>query len=297
MIAILTGGTSSEREIALQSAQTVKGALESDYDVRVYDLPQDLDRFLRERKEIAVAVPVFHGRGGEDGTIQGFLKTLGIPFLFSNVEACAVGMNKALTKALMARTSVRTPEDRVVRDGEQVVFECPVVVKPIDGGSTIGMSVVKEPMQLNRALEIAFQHADQVLVEQYIEGDEYTVGVIDEAGRSVALPVIAIRAKGGFFDFESKYKAGAMAEEICPAPIPDDLARRLQSSAVTAHRAVGARHLSRSDFIVDRTGTIWFLEINMIPGLTQNSLIPKSLRASGRDLGGVFHGWIEDCLK
>lgn len=285
-VAILTGGQSSEREIALLSAASVSEALKGRAKTTTFDLPSELDTFLKDRANFDVAVPVFHGKGGEDGAIQGFLKTLGVPFLFSDVTAHAIGLNKKFTKRIAESVGLQT-----AKEGSAVF---PVIVKPVDGGSSIGVSVAKNETELQDAVKKASEFSEDVLVEQYVVGEEFTVAVIDEDGRSVALPVIKIVPKGStFFDYKTKYDA-SLVDELCPAPIDDELAKRLQEAGLTAHAMIGARHISRSDFIVDKEGGIWFLEINTIPGQTLNSLVPKAIRASGREFGEVLEGWIEE---
>ncbi len=290
-LAILTGGTSSERTIALASAEGVKNALVGRFDVAVYVLPEELDAFLSQYRSFAAVVPVLHGRGGEDGAVQGFLRTLNVPFLFSDVEAHALASNKALAKKLVAALGVKTPQATIVSKNDEVVFARPVVVKPLDGGSSIGVSIARDAGGLAQALAAAFALSPSALVEDFIGGEEYTVAVVDHDGATTALPVIAIKPKTEFFDRHSKYDP-QLVEEICPAPIADDLAAALKSAAVVAHGAIGARHMSRSDFIVDAEGEIWFLEINTIPGMTAASLIPKALQVSGLDLAELIEAWI-----
>lgn len=291
-VAILTGGTSSEREIALRSAAAVKNALGDRFVISLYDLPNDLDKFLSEYRSIEAVIPVFHGRGGEDGSVQSTLNTLGVKFIFSDVEAHATAFNKALTKTVVEKTGVKIPEGKVVSDGDDIAFSGPVVVKPVDSGSSIGVSIVKDATGLKRALDNAFKESSDVLIEDFIEGDEYTVAVIETESGVTALPVIAIKPKTEFFDLQSKYDP-ALCDEICPAPISAALTSELQAAALAAHRAIGARHISRSDFIVDTSGRVWFLEINTIPGMTANSLLPKALKVAGIDFGDLLALWIE----
>lgn len=295
-VAILTGGKSSEREIALKSAETIQFALSNRFDLRVFDLPSELESFLRERDWADIAIPVFHGTGGEDGTVQGMLKTLGIPFIFSDVTAHAVALEKGFTKDVVSAGGMRTATYKKFSRGDECVFALPAVVKPVDGGSSIGISIVKTQKEFEEAMEGAFLQANTVLVEEYIEGDEYTVAVIEEKGEFVALPVVQIVPKQEFFDFESKYDAD-LVEEICPANINEDLATKLKEEGLLAHQLIGAKHLSRSDFIVDKEGVSWFLEINTIPGATLESLVPKALKASGRDFGVVLGEWIKSELS
>ncbi|MDQ7814252.1 MAG: D-alanine--D-alanine ligase [Patescibacteria group bacterium] len=297
-IAILTGGTSSEREIALLSAEGVRSALAPCFELDVFDFPSDFDKFLMGFKKFNAVIPVFHGKGGEDGVIQGFLKTLGLPFIFSDVTAHAIALNKAFTKDVVSKTGILTPDYHVLgRVGAaEAEFDEPCVIKPMEGGSSVGISIAKTEQEFSAAIAEALKFGDEVLVERYVQGKEYTVAVIDEGNQAIALPVIAIEPKTEFFDFAAKYDA-ELVEEICPAPIDAELGERLKAAAVTVHRLIGARHLTRSDFIVDQDERIWFLEINTIPGQTLNSLVPKAVKASGRDMGKVLAQWIKEVAK
>jgi D-alanine-D-alanine ligase len=265
-------------------------------EVRRFDFPSEIDRFLSEREEFDVAVPVFHGKGGEDGTVQGFLEILEIPYVFSSVEAHAIAMDKAKTKILVDSAGVQAPRGRIVRRGDVVSYDGAIVIKPMDAGSSVGVTIAHDPDAFARGLAEAFTHSESVLLEAMVRGDEYTVAVIDEGKETVALPIIQIKSKNAFFDLESKYDP-ELAEEICPAPISTELAHELTEAAIKAHYAVGARHLSRSDFMVSQNGEVWFLEINTIPGMTSASLLPKALNAAGKDFGMVLYGWIDSVLQ
>ncbi len=291
-VAILTGGTSSEREVALRSAETVRGALEDHVDLSWYDLPGDLERLVSEREEISCAVPVFHGRGGESGEIQGLLNTLGVPFVFSDVSAHAMGLDKDVTKRLARAHGIQTPDWAVVDKREDHVFERPVAVKPLDGGSSIGIQLARTGEQHADALLGAFAESERVLVEDLVTGREFTVAVVEHEGEHRALPVVEIKSKNDFFDFESKYDS-ALADEVCPACIDTELELKLHEMALRAHDVLGARHLSRSDMMVDEQGGVWFIEINTIPGLTNESLLPKALQVAGIDLGELFLSWMK----
>lgn len=294
-IAILTGGTSAEREIALVSAQTVERLLSGRFSLGRFVFPEERDVFLGRRGEFDVVIPVFHGAGGEDGTVQGFLETLGIPYLFSGVAAHAVAMDKDLAKRVVSSAGVRTSAWICLYAGANVT-ECsrgvsaPCVVKPVGGGSTQGVTIVRDLAELDRAVRDASRYSSRVIVEDFVAGDEFTVAVAEDNGEPVALPVIQIKSPSGFFDYDAKY-GQRPAEKLCPAPIDPDLAKRLQGAALAAHRVIGARHLSRADFIVDIHGGIWFLEINTIPGLSV--LFPRAVAASGRDFGELLAQWIE----
>ncbi|MFC1787610.1 D-alanine--D-alanine ligase [Patescibacteria group bacterium] len=290
-IAVLTGGDSSEREIALQSSKFIIENLEKNFKVSLFDFPFEIEKFLKSYKDFDAAVPVFHGPGGEDGTVQGFLEILKVPYLFSKVEAHAIGMNKFMTKRLARKCGLKTPEYKLISHPERHTVYAPAVLKLNHGGSSIGVKIVRQQEEIDQVLNEFFALEKYVLVEKPIVGREFTVAVIQEYGKDKALPVIEIISKNEFFDFESKYDPN-LADEICPAQIDDTLEKSLQLKALKIHEALGARHLSRSDFMVDDEGQIWFLEINTIPGLTRNSLTPKTIRASGRDPAVLLEGWV-----
>jgi len=293
-IAILTGGDSSERSIALASAKNVAMILRKKYQVQVFDFYRDLPQWLRTYKNFQVAIPVFHGPGGEDGVIQGFLKTLRMPFIFSDVEAHAVGMDKFLSKHLAEKIGLLIAPHKLLSKPAKVKYTKKVVVKPLSGGSSIGITIADSQAKLNRAISQAFIYSNKVLLEDYLPGEEFTVAVIDQNGKNVALPVIQIISKNKFFDYKSKYDA-SLVQEICPAPIKKSLTKKMQDQAIRMHQALGARHLSRTDFIVSR-GKVYFLEINTIPGITKNSLLPKTLRAAGLDFGQLLEAWFKSVI-
>ncbi|NQV88904.1 MAG: D-alanine--D-alanine ligase [Parcubacteria group bacterium] len=294
-IAILTGGNNAEREVALKSSENVRGALDGKVELSLFDFPSQIDDFLAVRDKIDCCVPVFHGKGGEDGVVQGFLETLGMPYIFSDVRAHAVGMDKMLTKMKIEKAGFLTPGWLLVQPGDEVTFSGTVVVKPNDGGSTIGISIARNQEELEFAVKEADGYCSMVLVEKYIQGREFTVSVIDQDDEVQALPVVEIISKHELFDYESKYDP-KLAEEICPAQITSSLTQRLQVMATDAHRLIGARHLSRSDMIVDDKGDIYFLEINTIPGLTNASLVPKALDAAELELGELLMKWINESI-
>ncbi len=296
-VAILTGGASSEREIALRSAKNVSAQLANRFEVTVFNLPSSLQDFVSRTKEFDVAIPVLHGVGGEDGVIQGFLETLGMPYLFSGVQTHAIAMDKDKTKTLVAAAGILVPQSTIVRVGESAQYVHPVVVKPYNGGSSVATAIVRSQEELDHAVTQAFGFTDAVLIEDFVEGSEFTVAIADLDGTPRALPVIAIRPKGGFFDFESKYNLETLADEICPAPIPDELAAQLQTIALLAHQTLGCKQVSRTDIIVDAASQGWFLEINTIPGMTETSLLPKALKAVGTTFADTLTAWIDDVTK
>lgn len=292
-VAVLTGGLGSERTVALASATRVAEALAPHYDVSLFRLPEEWGKFVMEHAQFVAAVPIIHGKGGEDGAVQRELEKLGMPYLFSTPEAHEKGIDKLAAKALARDAGLLTADWQEVDRQNPPAFVHPIVVKPADSGSSVGVSLVRTAEELPAALDKAFAESHRVFVEDLIDGDEFSVAVIDENGKPVALPVISIKSSNAFFDYEAKYTPGA-AEELCPALIAPDLAARLQQAAVTAHAMIGARQVSRSDFLVDHDGRIWFLEINTIPGMSV--LLPKAIAASGRTFGDVLASWVEESI-
>lgn len=297
-VAILTGGENEERSIALKSSLYIKDCLHGRYNYSIYDFPRDRDLFIQKHKSIDVAIPVFHGKGGEDGTVQGFLQTLKIPYIFSSVEANAVGMNKELCKIIAMYNTVKTARWIHCLTSEYPAKPpfLPAAIKPINNGSSIGVSIVHTIEQYISARKFASKCTSEILIEQYIKGREYTVAVIDSHKRKAqALPVIYIVPTSGFFDYNNKYNG--TTQEVCPAPIDNDLAKKLQSVASIMHRAIGARHITRTDCIVDEKGVIYFLEINTIPGLTAQSLTPKAITAANIRFSSLLDQWISEAIE
>jgi D-alanine-D-alanine ligase len=295
-IAILSGGESAEREIALLSSQFIKAQAKRFFEVMVFDFPSDFDKFIKARSGFNLAIPVFHGRGGEDGQIQGFLETLKVPYLFSGISGHSLAMDKALTKIIARDLKIKQPKAKVILCNQKIKFIKKVVVKPYDNGSSIGVSIVNSQKELDRGLRQVWQYSKKALVEEYLAGKEYTVAVVDFRGKLISLPVIWIKPiKGDFFDYQSKYTDSG-AEEICPAPISKAVAFELQRIALKIHQQFGLKHMSRSDFIV-KNGQPYFLEVNTIPGLTKNSLVPKAVKAAKLDFGLLLKEWIEAELK
>lgn len=227
-----------------------------------------------------------HGACGEDGRVQAFFDLEGIPYTGSGHAGSAVAMDKDLTKRLCVQAGIRTPEWRTITyQAQDIPRLCreiilPAVVKPMDSGSSIGVSIVHSPEALSAALEEGLHFGGRVIVERYIKGRELQVGVLEER----ALPAIEIIPKHGFYDYENKYQPGA-AEEVCPAQIDMETERRLEETALKVHRLVGLAVYSRSDFIVDEAGGVWFLEINTLPGMTPTSLLPQEAAAVGIGYG------------
>jgi D-alanine-D-alanine ligase len=278
-IAVLCGGKSAEREVSLKTGADVTAALERrGHDAVEVDVAVDLIPQLQRLDPQAVFVAL-HGRWGEDGTVQGLLEMLGMPYTGSGVLASALAMDKALSKVVFRAAGVPTPDFQRLGppvDAESVVLAPPLVIKPNCEGSTVGVSVVRDRGELAGALSTAFGHGPDALAEAFVEGREVTVGVLDD----VPLPVVEIVPDSGFYDYESKYTPGRTSY-LCPAPLEPELMRRVTEVGLAANRALGCSGASRVDLIIDGTGTPWVLEVNTIPGMTPTSLLPKAAAAAG----------------
>ena len=229
--------------------------------------------------EADVVFLALHGGAGEDGTIQTLLEVSGIPYAGSGPVACALAMNKDLTKRLLRDGGVPTPDWIAGEQAGDVVARrlgLPVIVKPVSGGSSVRLTLARTAAEVDEATALAAGGGDTVMYEAYVKGREFTVGILDGA----ALPVVEIRPVRELFDFDCKYEAG-MAQEIAPARIGQGLTGMLQRMALDVHRLLGMEHFSRVDFMVDGDGKAWCLEANALPGLTGNSLLPKAARAAG----------------
>ncbi|GAB6193281.1 D-alanine--D-alanine ligase family protein [Desulfocastanea catecholica] len=288
-IALVAGGVSGEREVSLSGAASVEKALDPEkFIVRRYDPATDLARLAGDAPEIDFAFILLHGLYGEDGTMQGFLELLGVPYQGSGVLGSAIAMDKQLAKELYALHGLPVAESRIITgeeklDGKELVqqFGLPVVVKPVHEGSSLGLTLAGSEEELLAGIARALRHDSHVMVEKYIKGRELTVGVLGN-DKLEALPVIEIVPGEGFsfFDYDAKYKAGA-TEEICPARISAETTLLAQQHAVAAHKALRLRGYSRTDMILTDEGTLYLLETNTIPGMTATSLMPQAAAVHG----------------
>ena len=281
-VAVVMGGWSAEREVSLMSGREVLGALlAAGVDAHAIDAGRDVAATLVDGG-FERAFLVLHGRGGEDGTVQGALDLAGIPYTGSGVLGSALAMDKARAKALCALAGVPVAEGRRVTTLEEAwtaarELGTPLVAKPVLEGSSIGVSMIDSENALPAAFETAARHGP-VLLERRLPGREVTVGVLD--GR--ALPAVALRAAGEFYDYHAKYVAEDTVYE-CPAPLPEPLLARLGELALSAFDALGCTGWGRVDFILDADGEPRFIECNTAPGMTSHSLVPIAARAAGLD--------------
>lgn len=286
-VALLAGGTSGEREISLASGKGAGAALrEAGFVVTELDPANraDLGKLLEDSFDVAFLC--LHGKGGEDGALQGFLETIGLPYTGPGVWSSATAMNKAQSKLFYQRAGIPTAPFQYIQKGEPYSIDeialamggtC--VVKPATEGSALGIYIVEGAEGIADAIEKVFEIDELVVVEKYISGTELTVAVLGN-DQPFALPVIEIVPKAEFYDFESKYAPGG-SQHNCPAPLNDELTEQVMQAAVNAHKALQCSGVSRSDFILDSDGIPWILETNTIPGMTATSLLPDAARAAG----------------
>jgi D-alanine-D-alanine ligase len=323
------GGPSAEREVSLATGREVVRALDpARYAVvpveitadgrwvveesgRPTPAPRGVDRGIERlllSPRVDVAFIALHGPYGEDGTVQGLLELLGIPYTGSGVLASALAMDKWRSRQLFERLGIPVPRYLSVlaqswQDREQVrrlvdgTLGYPCVVKPSAQGSTIGVSLVRGPADLDGAVDLAFTYGPVVLVEEYVAGVEITVGVLEDpdTGQPVPLPVIEIVPHDDFYTYRAKYAAGG-SDHVIPARIPPAVARRAQELAVDAHRALGCEGMSRVDMIA-RGADVVVLEVNTIPGMTPTSLLPDAARAAGIDFPSLVERIIRCALR
>lgn len=290
------GGASTEREISLKTGKAIHAALtRRGYRATMIDVDPSLPWALKKKK-IAVAFLALHGPGGEDGTVQGLLDVLGIPYTGSGVRASAVGMDKAMTKVVVEREGVPVAPGITIRKGQGTVapknLRWPLVVKPVDQGSTVGVSIVHTPQQWASAVRRARRQGSTIVVESFIKGRELAVSVLD----GKALPTVEIVAPGGFYDYAAKYEKSE-TRYLCPAPITKVQDRQVKEFAVRSYQALGCQGAARVDFRLNSAGRPFFLEINTIPGMTERSLLPMAAAKAGLSYESLAERILESALK
>ncbi len=290
-IGVLLGGTSAEREVSLMSGAAVSVALrELGYDVVDIDAGADLcARLTQERVELAFIA--LHGGTGEDGSVQGLLEVMGIPYTGSGVLASAVAMDKVLSKALFERAGIMVPEYEVIESIDaDVSMELPVVVKPSREGSSIGVFIVSSKEDLREALDSALSYEGPALVESYIKGREVQIAVLGDR----ALGGVEVRPGNEFYDYEAKYTVGK-TEYILPPELDGYSYEKAREAGLLAHKALGCGGATRVDLII-KGEDIYALEVNTIPGMTETSLLPKIAAFSGLDFKALIEEIVKDAL-
>ncbi|MCK5790308.1 MAG: D-alanine--D-alanine ligase [Ketobacter sp.] len=280
-IGVLYGGESAERAISLRSGHAVLAALQSLHaDVVGIDVRFNEELF-KQLSKIDTAFIALHGRGGEDGVIQGLLEVLNIPYTGSGVSASAIGMDKLRTKLIWSGLGLPTPDFKSVTSSEGLdgVLESmggAVMVKPPHEGSSIGMSRATTEAELVAAVDKALDHDDVILLERWVQGAEYTCAILGEE----ALPVIRLKTPNQFYDFDAKYQSST-TEYLIPSGLGDAQEERLQQLSLQAFSAVGCKGWGRVDAMMDEAGHFWLLEVNTVPGMTDHSLVPMAAKAKG----------------
>src|SRR5881227_3096374 len=293
-VAVLKGGSSLERQVSLRSGARVEDALERlGHDVVPVDVGADLIERLRSAGPDAAYVAL-HGRDGEDGTVQELLEILGIPYTGSGVLACIRSMDKVLTKHLLSAEGIPTPEffafnetafkrlgaaETLPAIEERLAF--PIVVKPAAGGSALGIKFARTAGDVPGTLLSAFSYDSKVLLERHVEGRDLAVSIVEGPDGPQALPVVeAVPRDEDFYDFEARYEIGR-TEFVCPAELPGDCSARVQEMALATYKLLGLRGFARVDLMVDEENEPLVLEANVIPGLTETSLLPMAAEATG----------------
>jgi D-alanine-D-alanine ligase len=307
-VAVLSGGLSHERDVSLRSGRRLSAALRSvGIFVDEWDTDGSLLTKLSEQRPDAVVVAL-HGGEGENGSIQTVLEMLGLPFVGADSHACRRAWDKPTAKAELARSGLLTPDWVVLPHttfrelGAQAVLDSmvnrlglPLMLKPDQGGSALGAQVVREAAELPAAMVGCLAYGDTVLAEQFVEGIEVAVTVVDGVDGPQALPAVEIVPEGGVYDYTSRYTAG-LTNFHTPARLSPDAASGVADLAVSAHKLLGLRDVSRTDAVVTEDGSIYFLEVNVSPGLTETSLLPMATEAAGRSLGEIYAELIDRAI-
>ncbi|PIT97314.1 D-alanine--D-alanine ligase [Candidatus Berkelbacteria bacterium CG10_big_fil_rev_8_21_14_0_10_41_12] len=301
-VLIVLGGRSPEREVSVSSGQKVAQSLESlGYQVTILDsgtgkfhqipelsnIPLDTKRLpevaeypiAEIKRNFQVVFIALHGHGGEDGVLQSIFESYNIPFVGSGSISSAISLNKSISKELFLSSKIPTPEYQVIKNEEDRKIGFPVVTKPLDQGSSVGVNICENEADFKVGFKLAQEYSKKVMVEKYIKGTELTVGILEKNGKPEALPVVEIIPRANFFDHRAKYNGST--QEIVPARIDKELTQRAQKNALDAFRVLRARHFGRVDMIADQRRNIYVLELNTIPGLTTESLFPKATTAIG----------------
>ncbi|WP_086664887.1 D-alanine--D-alanine ligase family protein [Lentzea kentuckyensis] len=305
MVAVLSGGLSHEREVSIRSGRRLSAALRSaGVTVEEWDADASLLTRLRDHRPDAVVVAL-HGGEGENGSVQAILEMFGVPYVGTDSRACRRAWDKPTAKAELARAGLLTPEwvvlphatfrelgAKPVLDAMVSTLGLPLMLKPDQGGSALGAHVVRDAADLPAAMVGCLAYGDTVLAEQFISGVEVAVTVVDGPDGPTALPAVEIVPESGVYDYTARYTAG-LTDFHSPARLDATAAKAVGELAVAAHRLLGLRDVSRTDAVVAEDGSVYFLEVNVSPGLTETSLLPMAVEAAGESLGEIYAGLIE----
>ncbi|WP_022881910.1 D-alanine--D-alanine ligase family protein [Gryllotalpicola ginsengisoli] len=308
-VLVLAGGISHERDVSLRSGRRVADAVQAHGHRVVMREPDASLLGYLEAERPDVVWPALHGASGENGALRALLEAAGVPYVGARPEPARLAWLKPIAKTVVSRTGVRTPTSvtlprETFRElGASAVLGTlrdhlgsPLVVKPSQGGSAQGVTLVDDDAELPRAMVTAYTYADVALLERKVVGTEIAITVLDTGDGPQALPAVEISPNHGVYSFEARYNAGE-THFFTPARLAPEVAATAAQAAVDAHNALGLRHISRVDLIVDADGTPWFLEANVLPGLTETSLVPLAIQAAGFDLGAVYVGLAQLAIR
>ena len=295
-IGILIGGDSSEREVSIASGRSIENACISlGHEVVRLDPKDGLEKIESLLLKVDLVFNGLHGGDGENGKISKYLEDLGVLFTGSDSVSSEICMNKDKAKRIAANNNVLTPEWVLVTNealsGNIGQLNFPIVVKPNDQGSTLGLSIINSKSQLKGAFKVANSFDSSVMYEQHIQGREITCSIVGNK----AYPIVEIIPKHEIYDYECKYTKG-MSKYICPAEINKNISFKIKEISLKIHKLMGCRHYSRVDFLLDRNNDPWFLEINTLPGMTETSLLPKSLESAGVNFNQIIEKIIGEAM-
>jgi D-alanine-D-alanine ligase len=296
-IAILMGGNSPEREISINSGlAVVKACRNLGYTPITIEVDNNISDIVDPILSSDVVFSVLHGGDGENGVMQGFLDSLKVLYTGSGVLGSAICMNKSVSKTLVRAAKLPTPNWVLINKREKLenldVLRMPLVVKPNDLGSTIGLTIVKNQEAWYGALDLAFQFSNEIIVEQYISGRELTAAIVGQT----SLSLVEIIPQHGLYDYECKYQEGMSSYE-CPAKLNESVSEKIRSMALEIYKILNCNDYGRVDFRLDDNNQPWFLELNTLPGMTSTSLVPKAAKADGHSFTNLIEMIINEALK
>ena len=289
-VGVLMGGPSEEREVSIATGKAViKACAENGYIATEFGFTNNYKKHLKKLKTQNIIFNALHGGIGENGKIQAWLDKNNIKYTGSGAIASSLCMDKAASKEIAKRNGIETPDWQLIQKATQKVkISLPFVVKPNDQGSTVGLSIVKNDKFIQSAIDLAFQHGNKVIIEKFISGRELTMPIINED----AYPIVEINPKNNYYDYECKYTPG-MSEYSCPADLEQNLVEKIESNTIKLFQKFDCSVYARADYILDKSGVPYFLEMNTLPGMTSTSLVPKSAYARGQSFQKLIRYLIE----
>ena len=289
-VGVLMGGPSEEREVSIATGKAViKACAENGYIATEFGFTDNYKKYLKRLKTQNIIFNALHGGIGENGKIQAWLDKNNIKYTGSGAIASSLCMDKAKCKEIAKKNGIKTPDWQLIQKANQVVkISLPFVVKPNDQGSTVGLSIVNNDQLIQPAIDQAFKHGDKVIIEKYISGRELTIPIIDKD----TYPIVEINPSNNYYDYECKYTPG-MSEYSCPADLNQNLVEKIESNTIVLFQNFDCSVYARADYILDKSGVPYFLEMNTLPGMTSTSLVPKSAYARGQSFKKLIKNIIE----